>query len=150
MTTTPVTLGLTFLQAAELLAAHLAEHAVPEPVSLSVTTRWGHSEVIAQVRPTTVPGVAGELLAWVTTLSAARVTAWRPPDSHRVHLSLTSTLTSPTGTVELHVFGGAQDDPVWFAELAPGHRRRVSLVELRSWAATTPTSPALDTPETRP
>jgi hypothetical protein len=142
--TTPPTLGLTFLQAAGLLAAHLTEHAVPEPVSLSVTTRWGRSEVIAQLRPATVTGLAGELLTWIDTLAATTVTAWRPPDSDRVHLSLTSTLTGPAGAVELHVFGGTADDPVRFADLAPDHRRRVSLPELRSWAATTPDSPARD------
>ena len=144
MSTTTPTTGMTFVGAAELLATHLADHTVPEPMSLSVTTRWGRSELTAQLHSTTVPGVASDLLAWVATLTAVTVTAWRPPESDRVHLSLTSALTSPTGAIELHVFGGTADDPVRFADLAPGHRRSVSLAELRNWAATTPDSPTLD------
>ncbi|MDQ3763389.1 MAG: hypothetical protein M3460_17705 [Actinomycetota bacterium] len=77
MTTTPT--GMTFVQAAELLAAHLDNHALPEPVFLTVTTRWGHSEVAAQLRPDTVPDLAAALLAWIDTLPAITVTAWRPP-----------------------------------------------------------------------
>jgi hypothetical protein len=133
--------GMTFVQAAELLAAHLSERAVPEPVSLSVTTRWGRSEVIAQLGSTTVAGAAGELLAWAKTLTTVTVTAWRPPESDRVHLSLTSTLTSPAGTVELYVFAATKDGPAWFTDLPCGHRRSIPLTELRHWAATTLSSP---------
>src|SRR5262245_11637379 len=55
--TTPTT-RITFVQAADLLAAHLEHHAVPEPVFLTVTTGWGHTEVTAQLRPDTVPHLA--------------------------------------------------------------------------------------------
>jgi hypothetical protein len=141
---------MSFVQAAELLAAHLAQHAVPEPVFLTVTTRWGHSEVAAQLRPDTVPDVAGELLAWIESLAAITVTAWRPPESERVHLSLASTLTAPVGAVALTVYGAAKDhDPVRFADLTPGQRRTVSLGELRAWTAGEPTttgSSVLDIP----
>ena len=150
MTITNPATGMTFVQAAELLAAHLTDHALPEPVFLTVTTRWGHSEVAAQLRPDTVPGVAGELLAWIDTLPAATTSAWRPPESDHVHLSLTSTLTGPMDAVTLTVYGGAKDhNPVRFADLTPGQRRSVSLAELRTWAAGEPTtsdSPVLDTP----
>ena len=105
--TTITTTGMSFVQAAELLAAHLAQHAVPEPVFLTVTTRWGHSEVAAQLRPDTVSEVAGELLAWIDTLTAITITAWRPPESDRVHLSLTCTLTTSAGAVALTVYGAA-------------------------------------------
>jgi hypothetical protein len=149
MTTTT---GMSFVQAAELLAAHLAAHAVPEPVFLTVTTRWGHSEVAAQLRPDIVSDLAGELLAWIDTLAAITITSWRPPESEHVHLSLASTLTGPAGAVALTVYGGAKDhDPVRFADLTPGQRRTVSLSELRVWAAGEPTttdSPLLDTPRT--
>ncbi|MDQ3764580.1 MAG: hypothetical protein M3460_24405 [Actinomycetota bacterium] len=145
--TTPT--GMTFVQAAELLAAHLGDHAVPEPMFLTVTTRWGHSEVAAQLRPDTVPTLATDLLAWIDTLTAITATAWRPPESDRVHLSLASTLTSPAGAVALTVYGGAKDhDPVRFADLTAGQRRSVSLAELRTWAADDSTTdrPFLDTP----
>jgi hypothetical protein len=150
MTTTSPTTGMTFVQAAELLAAHLADHAVPEPVFLTVTTRWGHSEVAAQLRPDTVSEVAGELLAWINTLPIATASAWRPPESQRVHLSLTSTLTGPAGAVALTVYGGAKDhNPVRFADLKPVERRGVSLSELRTWASepTATGSPIVDTPQ---
>lgn len=150
MTTTTTTTTMTFVQAAELLAAHLAEHAVPEPVFLTVTTRWGHSEVSAQLRPDTVSDLAGELLTWIDTLTAITITAWRPPESERVHLSLTCTLTAPAGAVALTVYGAAKDhDPVRFATLTAGQRRGVALGELRTWTAGEPTpagSPVLDTP----
>ncbi|MGH4009795.1 MAG: hypothetical protein ACRDTH_16875 [Pseudonocardiaceae bacterium] len=148
MTTT--TTAMSFVQAAELLAAHLAEHAVPEPVFLTVTTRWGHSEVAAQLRPDTVPHLAAALLAWIDTLAAITITAWRPSESERVHLSLACTLTHPAGAVALTVYGAAKDhDPVRFGDLTPGQRRTVSLSELRAWTAGEPTptgSPVLDTP----
>jgi hypothetical protein len=144
------TTAMSFLQAAELLAAHLTHHALPEPVFLTMTTRWGHSEVAAQLQPDTVSDVANELLAWIDTLSAITITAWRPPESERVHLSLTGTLTAPMGAVALTVYGAAKDhDPVQFATLEPGQRRGASLNELRTWAAGEPTttgSPILDTP----
>jgi hypothetical protein len=150
MTTTPTT-GMTFVQAAELLATHLADHAVPEPVFLTVTTQWGHSEAAAQLRPDTVPDLAAALLAWIHTLTVITVTAWRPPESQRVHLSLASTLTGPAGAVTLTVYGGAKDrNPVRFADLPPGQRRTVSLAELRTWATGEPTttgSPILETPQ---
>jgi hypothetical protein len=149
MTTTAPT-GMTFVQAAELLAAHLDNHAVPEPVFLTVTTRWGHSEVTAQLRPNTVPALAAALLAWIDTLPMIILTAWRPPEGERVHLSLDSTLTGPAGAVALTVYGSAKDDgPVRFTDLTSGQRRSVSLAELRTWAAGEPAttgSPVLETP----
>jgi hypothetical protein len=148
--TTTTTTAMTFVQAAELLAAHLTEHAVPAPVFLTVTTRWGHSEVSAQLHPDTVSELAGELLTWIDTLTAITITAWRPPESERVHLSLASTLTSPAGAVALTVYGGAKDqDPIRFADLTPGERCGVSPGELRAWSVGEPTttgSPVLDTP----
>jgi len=148
--TTTTTTGMSFVQAAEMLAAHLAEHALPEPVFLTVTTRWGRSEVAAQLRPDTVSDLASELLAWIDTLAAITITAWQPPESEHVHLSIASTLSDPANAVALTVYGGAKDhDPVRFADLKPGERRGVSLRELRTWAAGEPTttgSPVLDTP----
>jgi hypothetical protein len=134
--TTP-TIGATFGQAARLLAAHLANHALPEPASLEVISKTQQSRITAQVYPLTLPEVAAELLAWADTLATVTVQAWRPPSGDRVHLSMTSTLSGPTGTVELTVFGGTDHDPAAVGELAPGEHRVMTLGELRTWATTT-------------
>jgi hypothetical protein len=132
---TTSTTGVTFVQAAQLLAAHLADHVLPQPASLAVATRDGRSEVTAQLHSLTVPMVAVELLAWTDTLTTVTVGAWRPPAGDRVHLSIASTLTGPTGAVSLDVYGSADHDPALIAELAPGQRVALSLGQLRVWAA---------------
>lgn len=127
MTTT----GLTIVNAAQLMTAHLAHHQLPELASLTMR----RSEITAQVQTHTVPKVAAELLAWADTLSTATSTAWRTLDGQSVHLSITSTLTGPIDAVALEVYGGTGDDPVHFADLQPGEHRDVSLGQLRIWAA---------------
>jgi hypothetical protein len=126
MTTT----GVTIVNAAQLLAAHLAHHQLPELASLTVR----RSEVTAQVQTHRVPRVAADLLAWADTLSTVTGTAWRTLDGESVHLSITSTLTSPVGAVALEVYGGTGEDPVHFADLSAGEYRDVSLGQLRTWA----------------
>jgi hypothetical protein len=127
MTTT----DMTIVNAAQLPAAHLAHHQLPELASLTMR----HSEVTTQVQTHTVPRVAAELLAWADTLSTVTGTAWRTLDGQSVHLSITSTLTGPAGAVALEVYGGTGDDPVHYADLPPGAYRDVSLGQLRTWAA---------------
>jgi hypothetical protein len=128
-------MAVTFVQAAQLLAGHLAGHQLPQPASLLVMTRAGRSQLQAQVHSNTVSKVAADQLAWADTLTTVTVQAWRSPSGDRVHLSITSTLTGPAGTVELDVYGGADDNPLLVSDLAPGDHRRVSLGHLRSWAA---------------
>lgn len=128
------TTGVTFVQAAQLLVAHLAHYQLPEPAFLTVSTRAQHSKVTAQLPSHTVPRIAAELLAWADTLPTVTVGAWRPPEGERVQLSITSTLTGPTGTVELDVYGGAAHDPILLADLGAGDERSVSLEQLRAWA----------------
>jgi hypothetical protein len=135
MTTTTPTTAVTFVQAAAMLAAHLANHTLPEPVSLRVNTTGVHSELMAQLRSTTVPTVATDLLAWADTLTTVTVQAWRVPADDRVQLSIASTLTGPAGSIELDVFGAVDYDPARFADLAAGDRRTVSVGQLRAWAA---------------
>ena len=136
MTTTTSTSGVTFAHAATMVAGHLADHALSEPASLSVTTSHGHSTATAQLEGTTLHGVAGGLIAWADTLSVVTVEAWRPPERDRVHLSILGTLTGPTGAVELKVFGGVEYDPLRFADLQPHKCQGVplSLGQLRTWA----------------
>ena len=135
MNTTTSTTGVTFVAAAQLLAAHLADHVLPQPASLAVTTRDGRSEVTVQMDSLSVPMVAVELLAWTDTLTTVTIGAWRPPAGDRVHLFLASILIGPTGTVSLDVYGGADHDSALLAELEPGQRVALSLGQLRTWAA---------------
>jgi hypothetical protein len=137
MTTTTPAIGVTFANAAAMLAGHLADHTLPEPVSLSVTTSYGDSTVTAQLRGTTVPGVAGDLIARANTLSLVTVEAWRPPERDRVHLSIVGTLIGSAGAVELKIYGVVDFDPVQFADLqAECQGVSLSLGHLRTWAAT--------------
>jgi hypothetical protein len=134
--------GVTFAHPAATLAEHLADHALPEPASLTVTTSYGHSTVTAQLRGTTLPGVAAGLIAWADTLGVITVEAWRPPEHDRAHLSLLGTLTGSTGAVELKIYGRVEHDPLRFADLQPDKCRGVSLSlgHLRTWAATPSTT----------
>jgi hypothetical protein len=130
-------LGTRFVQAAQLLATHVTDHALPEPAVLDVNSKTHQSRLIAQVASGTVASIAAELLAWADTLPTVTVQVWRPPTGHRVHLSMTSTLTGPTGRAELTVYGGLPHDPALLGELAPDEHRAVTLGELRTWAANT-------------
>ncbi len=149
MTTSTATTGVASIHAAaSLLAAHLTEHGLPEPASLTVMTGAHRAEVQAQVHPHTVAGVAAELVTWAETLKPVTVTMWRPPHGDRVHLSMTGTLIGPLGAVGLDVYGAVGHDPAVFADLASGEDRPVSLDHLRAWAqSSSPTtdSAALDT-----
>jgi hypothetical protein len=135
MTTTAPTTGVTLVQAATMLAAHLADHTLPEPAALSVNTRDLHSEVMVQLRATTLPTVATDLLAWADSVPVVTVEAWRVLTGDRVQLSIASTLTGPAGTIELDVFGAVDYDPVRFADLTAGDRCKVPLGQLRAWVA---------------
>ncbi len=137
MITTP-TFAATFVQAAHLLATHLTEHDLPQPVSLEVISTAHRSRLTAQVHFLTVPTIAAELLVWADTLTTVTVQASRPPSGDRVHLSIASALNGPAGTVELTIFGATDHHPVLVGDLAPGEHRRVTLGELRTWAAIVP------------
>ncbi|MGH3807195.1 MAG: hypothetical protein ACRDRU_11295 [Pseudonocardiaceae bacterium] len=134
---TTSTFAATFVYAAHLLATHLTERDPPEPVSLEAISTAHRSRLTAQVHFLTVPSIAAELLAWADTLTTVTVQATRLPSGHRVHLSIASVLIGPAGTVELTIFGGADHDPALLGDLAPGEHRRVTLGELRTWAADT-------------
>ena len=135
MTTTAAATGVTLVQAATMLATHLTDHTLPEPAALRVNTRGLRSDVMAQLHSTTVATVVRDLLAWADPLAAVTAEAWRVPAGDRVHLSIASTLTGPTGTIELDVFGAVDYDPVRFGDLTAGDRCNVPLGQLRAWVA---------------
>jgi hypothetical protein len=132
---TTSTIGTTCVQAVHLLATHLTDHALPEPVCLEVISTAHQSRLTVQVHSMTVPEVATEVLAWADTLTTVTVQTWRPPTGARVHLSMASTLSGPAATVELTIFGGTEHDPALIGDLAPGEYRAVTLGELHTWAA---------------
>lgn len=149
MTSTTPPSGVMFASAAAMLAGHLTDHALPESVSLSVTTSYGHSTLTAQLRGDALADVASDLLTWADTLNVVTVEAWRPPERDRVHLSIRGTLTGPAGTIELKVFGCVDYDPLLFADLQPDpcQGMSLSLEQLRTWAANPPATTATPVPE---
>lgn len=140
MTTTSPASGVIFAGAAALLAGHLADHDLPEPVALSVTTSYGESTVTAQLRGDVLADVASDLLSWADTLSVVTVEAWRPPERDRVHLSIRGILTGSTDAVELKVFGCVDYEAAHFPDLQPDpcQGMSLSLEQLRTWAANPP------------
>jgi hypothetical protein len=138
MTSTPP-IGTMFVQAAHLLATHLSDHALPAPAYLEVISETHRSRLIAQVSSLSVPRIAAELLAWADTLTTVTLQAWRPPSSNTVHLSMASTLSTPAGSVELTVYGGAHHNQALLGDLTPGECRAVTLSELRTLATTSGT-----------
>jgi hypothetical protein len=126
--------SVTFVQAAETLAVHLADYQLPEMALLGVLTEGGRSEVRAQVQPHTLGGIAAELMIWAQTLSTLAIQVWRVPDGDRVQLAITSTLSGPAGEVGLTVYGGCPHDPALVIDLAPGDKRTTTLQQLRVWA----------------
>ena len=133
--------GIAFVQAAERLAAHLADHQLPEPALMGVTLMWGHPQARVQLHSQSLAEVAVGLLTWARTLSTITVEAWRAPQGNRVQLSIISALTSITGGIELDVYGDCAHDPILITDLTPGDKRAVSLRELRAWAASNSGAP---------
>jgi hypothetical protein len=124
------------VHAAAMLAGYLAEHTLPEPASLSLSTIGGPAKLTAQLRPDTLTAVAAELLAWADTLHAVTVQVWRLPEGERVHLSIRSSIAGPAGAVELTVYGAVPYDPHLFPDLQPHSHRGVALPleQLLTWA----------------
>ena len=94
--------------AIDLLAAtriHLCDFELPQPWSVTVTIRTGQSERDLDVQSYCLepPEIAAELLIWADTLTEVIAGAWRCPDGHSLHLSVTGRL--PNGAV-LRVFAG--------------------------------------------
>ena len=137
--TTTIPTGVFLVQAAVILAAHPADHTLPEPASLRVSTGDGHSQVRAQLRSSTTLTVARDLLAWADSLTTVTVETWRIPAGDRMHLSIANTLAGPTSTVELDVFGAVAYDPALLAELKAGDHWEMSVGQLRTWAASSAT-----------
>jgi hypothetical protein len=140
MNTTDQALPMTLAQTATVLARHLSDHGLPDPVSLHVTADCqGHCEGSVQLSRPDLPAMATALLAWAATLTAVSFRAWRPPQRPTVHLELHATLTDPAGPVTLLVYGGIEVDPTVLADLEPGHRVPLTLGQLTQWAASTGT-----------
>ncbi len=78
------------------------------------------------------PNLAEALLGWADTLTAVTSDAWRVPDGHEVHLSVSGQLP---GGASIRVFGGVAFSPCGLgADLAPDANTRVPLALLRERA----------------
>ena len=113
------------------LCAHLAAFELPDLCSVHASLHEPH--LTAQLRAQDPPQLAAGLLAWADTLTDPTAEAWRVPNGHSIHLSITGQLS---GGVNVHVYGGV---PVTAhspgGDLAPGTTAPVSLAILRHLAA---------------
>jgi hypothetical protein len=92
----------------------------------------GGDHVIVHLRPVGLPHLASALLAWIDTLTAVTVTAWRPPHGLTVHLNLTGELSNTR--TQTMVYGGVDFTEALFGDLQPDGRQGVALSTLRAWA----------------
>lgn len=130
-----MTTTMTTAQVAGLVTGHLAEHGLPEPVSVHLSVKvLDQQEARVQVDSLGLADTAGVLLAWANTVTAVALRAWRPASGETVHLDVHSTLAGPGGAVTLLVYGGIAFDPVVFPALEPGQSQPVSLGQLTTWA----------------
>ena len=137
---TTSTTGATLVQTAELLAAHLADHQLPQPAMLGVTLMWGCPQARVQLHPRT-GGRNSQPSCWgAETLGTLTLQAWRVPAGERVQLSVVSTLTGPArrGRTVNNYDDYATRPPTLTGDLAPGEKRTVHVGELHAWATTTP------------
>lgn len=112
------------------LRTHLGTFVLPEPCRVSLEC-W-NPLVTVQLDRVTLDRVAVALLVWADTLTRVTADAWRVPDGHSVHLSVTGRLA---GGARLRVFDAVAHDPtVPGLDLAANAHRPVALGELRAWA----------------
>lgn len=132
---TTETMSMAYL--ADLATGHLAAHGLPEPFSVVLCQEAGTGpNITVQVHGMGLAGVTAELLAWVHSLPAVSLRAWRPPTGDSVHLDMRATLTGEHGSAALKVFGGVPFDPDLFPNSEAGQSRPLSLGQLSTWAVT--------------
>ena len=112
------------------LNAHLDEFELPAIASMRASAYT--SQLTVQL-PTGAPfTIAQGLLAWADTLTETTAEAWRDPQGHCVHLSVTGLLS---GGATVEIYGALPvTDRVLGADLAPGATTTVTLATLRHLA----------------
>ncbi len=85
----------------DCLRAHFSAFELPDLCSVHASLHEPH--ITAQLRAQDPPQLAAALLAWADTLTEPTAGAWRVPDGHSVHLSITGGLS---GGVSVYVYGG--------------------------------------------
>ncbi|HKR52658.1 MAG TPA: hypothetical protein VJT72_24375 [Pseudonocardiaceae bacterium] len=84
----------------DCLHAHLADFELPDLCSVHASIHEPH--ITAQLRAQDPSQLAAGLLAWADTLTQPTAEAWRVPNGHSIHLSITGRLP---GGVSVHVYG---------------------------------------------
>lgn len=108
---------------------HLTTFRPPAPIA---SVHIDRERVVVQLRSGELDDLASALLEWADTLIGVTVTAWWPPDSRWVHLTVDGRLQDSTDAT---VYSGVAYTAATFGDLQPGGRHSVSLSVLRSWAA---------------
>jgi hypothetical protein len=123
----------TVMDLLDALRTHLAAFELPELYSVTVITARGERRVNVHLTCDHLPDIASGLLAWADTLTKTTAEAWRVPDGHSIHLSVTGQL--PNGT-PVHVYSGIAFTKHGIgANLAPDTSTTLPLTALREWAA---------------
>ncbi|MGH3795177.1 MAG: hypothetical protein ACRDSP_09835 [Pseudonocardiaceae bacterium] len=93
----------------DAIRTHLATFELPaELASVTVTAYRPTPQISVQLAHPDAPEIATALLAWADTLTGVTAHAWRVPDGHQVHLSVTGRL--PDG-LAVQVYGGLPYTP---------------------------------------
>jgi hypothetical protein len=123
--------------AAALITSHWTGHGLTEPVSLHLCIDVeGRPEARIQVQATGIAPTARLSRAWMDTFTTVTLRVWRPGSGGTVHLDALTTLTGPTGSVPVLVFGGVPFDPAVFPDLEAGQAMPVTCAQLTTWADT--------------
>jgi hypothetical protein len=109
---------------------HLGAFALPEPCHVAVDCAT--PLVTMQLDRITLDQIAAALVAWADTLTRVTAEAWRVPDGHSVHLSITGRMP---GGARVRVYDAVAYDPtVPGLDLAATEHRPLILAELRAFA----------------
>jgi hypothetical protein len=113
----------------DAIRAHLAEFELPAISSVHVAASIPAPQVAVQLAGHEPPEIASALLAWADTLTGITAEAWRVPQGHCVHLSVTGRLTNGA---YIQVYGGIRFiERGLGADLAPDATTTIPLAALR-------------------
>jgi transposase len=120
---------MTTAELLDCLRAHLTDFELPQPCSVHLTPSLNTQSVTTQLAHRTPAQTGSALLAWADTLTEVTAEAWRAPNGHDVHLSVTGRLP---GGAPIRVYAGVEFTEHGIgADLAPGASTTMPLTKLR-------------------